>query len=473
MFSMQSVMRYSLLVALLLGLRAGQSALAQDTTANSSIYLPMIVQQTAGASTDNDVLRPSEATAAAVNTLMIVRLTPDTEIQQFSLDYQASVVDKIESLDLYRLYSNTGVPTTIGTDPRVLWIEPDNSIVAFEARHTNDYDALQRFFGSDSGNGDDGNEQNNAKKKGKKKTDPGKPKELEYVLIVDSAVVVDQKWRTWGIRESKIEKVHKYAQGTGIVVAIVDTGIDLDHPDLVARLQPGYDFVDSDPIPDDLPNGVDEDEDGAVDEATGHGTHVAGIVAMVAPKARILPVRVLNSDGGGMLFDIVEGIVYAVDSGAKVINLSMSAEEDSPVFEAAIQYALAHDVLVVAATAGTKDYLEYPAAYEGVIAVGALKNREHIADFSLDASRMTDLFAPGEIIFSTYYGGRYAWWSGSSMAAPFVSGAAALMLEVAPCSSACVNSALTTEVGNIKPKINGRGRLEMEKVFKLVKKLLD
>ena len=91
----------------------------------------------------------------------------------------------------------------------------------------------------------------------------------------------------------------------------MDTGIDLDHPLLAGKLVPGYDFVDNDTDPDDAIDGIDEDDDWLIDEGAGHGTHVAGIVRLVAPAASIMPVRIFTSDGFGTYFDVAAGIVFA------------------------------------------------------------------------------------------------------------------------------------------------------------------
>jgi subtilisin family serine protease len=256
-------------------------------------------------------------------------------------------------------------------------------------------------------------------------------------------------------------------------VAVLDTGVDLSHPLFAARLLPGYDFVDNDDRPDDVPNSLDDDEDGGIDEGVGHGTHISGIIAAIAPNAKILPVRVLNSDGGGALFDILQGIAFAVEHGAQVINFSLSADEDSPLFAAAVQYALAHRVVIIAAAAGEADYLEYPAAYDGVIAVGAIQKDHHITDFSTPYAELVDVFAPGELIYSTYSGGAFAWWSGTSMAAPFVSAEAALLLEkkrMDACVPGCIIEMVINEVESVKPKMKGNGRINIEKAVKKAKK---
>ncbi len=220
--------------------------------------------------------------------------------------------------------------------------------------------------------------------------------------------------------------------GSGVVVAVLDTGVQLNHPDLAPHLVAGYDFVDDDAVPVDEGNGVDDDEDGLIDEGTGHGTHVAGIVLLVAPDSQIMPLRVLNSDGVGSIFDVAQAIIYAADHGAQVLNLSLGTSLQSGVLLDAVNYALSAGVMVVGA-AGNLNSAEpqYPAAAEGVIAVAALDEQLLKTSFSNHGS-WVDLTAPGESIYSTYPVDGYGWWSGTSMATPFVSGQIALLRSLAP-----------------------------------------
>src|SRR5260221_1674878 len=134
------------------------------------------------------------------------------------------------------------------------------------------------------------------------------------------------------------------ARGNGVIVAVVDSGVNAAHPDLVGRVLPGYDFVN------DLPNAMD---------VYGHGTHVAGIIAAtqnnlkgisgIAPNAKILPVRVLDENGIGLLVTIAQGIIYAADHAEKIINLSLCGPDYSSTIDAAIQYAMSKNVTVVIA----------------------------------------------------------------------------------------------------------------------------
>lgn len=244
----------------------------------------------------------------------------------------------------------------------------------------------------------------------------------------------------WAAAKLRLPQAHTITAGQGMIVAVLDTGVTADHPLLDGYLLPGYDFVDNDAFPDDTAGGIDEDGDGQVDEAAGHGTHVAGIVRLTAPQAQILPVRIFDDEGQGSYFDAVAGILYAVDQGAHVINLSGSGPDDVPFLEEAVAYAEAHGVVMVAA-AGV-NLLGYPAQYSSVISVAAANDQDYPTDFSTFPEMAPTVYAPGAAIFSAYYTGDYAWWTGNSMAAPFVAGTAALMRASANCDAACVRANL-------------------------------
>ena len=221
-------------------------------------------------------------------------------------------------------------------------------------------------------------------------------------------------------------------QGQGVTVAVVDTGVDLDHPDLQANIVTGKSFVDGASSPDD---------------DYGHGTHVAGILAAVgnnggvvgvAPSARIMPVKVLDEQGTGSIYDVADGIGWAADHGAKVINLSLGTVSDSSTLEDAVDYAYDQGVLLVAAggNCGSSDYYFngcdyqdqpiYPGAYADVVAVASTNSSDAQSSFSTQGSYI-EIAAPGSDIYSAYYDGGYATMSGTSMASPHVAGLAALI----------------------------------------------
>jgi thermitase len=181
----------------------------------------------------------------------------------------------------------------------------------------------------------------------------------------------------------------------------------------------------------DYGNGVDDDGNGMVDEFVGHGTHVSGIIVTEAPGVQIMPIRVLNSDGVGTYWEVAAGIRYAVDHGAKIINMSMSAPRLVPSLADALAYAASHGVIVVGA-AGSGPGPNYPAAYSNqpaVIGAGASDPNDGIPWFSGGQASDTDVFAPGVNIYSAYPYNGYGLGSGTSMAAPIVSGEAALLMS--------------------------------------------
>lgn len=246
----------------------------------------------------------------------------------------------------------------------------------------------------------------------------------------------------------------------GTVIAIIDTGVDLDNPDLAANVDTvnDYDFVNRD--------AVAQDDTYGSPYAFGHGTHVAGLaaavtnngyeVAGVAGRSTILPLKALDALGDGAESDVADAIRYAADKGADIINLSLGGVvtgAPDPTMGAAVQYAIDRDVLVVAAAgneATTQPY--YPAAYPGVLGVGATNSTNARASFS-NRGFYVDLAAPGEAMWSTQLGGGIRQENGTSMASPIVAGTAALVRSLHPgwsaseVASALVESA--TDLGTL------------------------
>ena len=212
--------------------------------------------------------------------------------------------------------------------------------------------------------------------------------------------------------------------GAGVTVAVVDTGIDLTHPDLAANIAGGY-------------NAIDPAK--SANDDNGHGSHVAGTIAGVdntvgvlgvAPRASLLAVKVLDRRGSGYYSDIIEGIQWSVNNGAQVINMSLGGTYDSSALHSAVTAAVNAGVVVVAAAGNSgpgDNTVNYPAKYAEVIAVSATTSSNTLASFSSRGTEV-ELAAPGSSIYSTYKGGGYQTLSGTSMASPHVAGAAALVI---------------------------------------------
>lgn len=293
---------------------------------------------------------------------------------------------------------------------------------------------------------------------------------LSLVLAGTAAAADAGRGKQWNL--DRIGAPAPGATGGGVVVAVVDSGVDLDHPDLGRQLVPGRDFVEDDDRPDD---------------PYGHGTHVAGIVAAatgggevvgVAPAARVMPVRVLDEAGGGTVSDVVDGVRWAVANGARVINLSLGEDAQAllgpsigdvlreaweagavPVVAAGNQFVTGsgfsdEPALVVTATTRSDGKPSYSsgvgAAQWGVAAPGG---------------ESPDLGPEGAIL-STYKDGGYAWVAGTSQAAPHVSGAVAVLLSLGLSPQQAVDRVLATAV-DLGPagrdSTFGAGRLDLRR----------
>jgi subtilisin family serine protease len=261
---------------------------------------------------------------------------------------------------------------------------------------------------------------------------------IALLLIAAPAAAADPlRPRQWGLDMVEANAAYPISTGTGAVVAVVDTGVQSDHHDLTGQVLPGHDFVENDDTPQD---------------GNGHGTHIAGIVAAitgngigvesVAPGARVLPVRVLNSAGDGDSNTVAAGVDWAVDHGADVINLSLGSSlplftGDDTTFNAAVARALDRGV-IVAAAAGNDGLpiCEQPLAEGRLLCVGAVDRRGDRSFFS-NFGQGLGIMAPGgsalpgddEDVLSTWNEGRYAEAAGTSQATGFVSGVAALLVS--------------------------------------------
>ena len=244
------------------------------------------------------------------------------------------------------------------------------------------------------------------------------------------------------------------SHGSGVVVALLDTGVQLDHPDLAGSLWKN---------PGEVVNGKDDDGNGFVDDVNGanmftgdgnvaddegHGTHVAGIVAAragngvggagIAPGATIMPVKVLDSNRSGNSTVLARGIRYAIDMGARILNVSINGDTTTPDLTAALKYASDKGATVVASAGNNSRNLDltpsYPASSTepSVLTVTATDQAGGLPDFANRGLNSVDLAAPGDFILSTARGSGYENRSGTSMSAPFVSGALALLQAARP-----------------------------------------
>lgn len=253
------------------------------------------------------------------------------------------------------------------------------------------------------------------------------------------------------------------SRGAGRIVAVLDTGVNGDHPAIAGRVLPGVDLVDGDLDPSDDPDGVDNDGDGSIDEALGHGTFVAGLVLAVAPDARVLPIRVLDADGVGTADAVARAIEIARERGAHVVNLSLGMAVESDVIEDLVKEATDAGLVFVASAGNLgADERRYPAGSNDVTGVAATGADDRRAEFSNHGSWVR-VAAPGEGLVGPWRDGGLAVWSGTSFAAALVSGAAAVLAADQPGARADdVRDAIedsTVPTGD--PALGGAGRLDV------------
>ena len=257
-------------------------------------------------------------------------------------------------------------------------------------------------------------------------------KDQPGVLRIDEDIIVEalakpapvqpEQTVPWGIARVGADQVWATTDGDMVKVAVIDTGIDLTHPDLQDNIKGGYNAI--------YPTKSANDDN-------GHGTHVAGIIAAaqngigvvgMGPKIDLYAVKALNRQGSGYLSDIIEGLDWSIANGIQVVNMSLGAKTNVQSFHDAVIKAYQAGLVLVAAAGN--DYggaVNFPAAYPEVVAVSATDSGDQVAAFS-SVGPEVDLSAPGVGIFSTYKGSSYKTLSGTSMATPHVAGAAALVM---------------------------------------------
>lgn len=254
-----------------------------------------------------------------------------------------------------------------------------------------------------------------------------------YIYELSGVSDDPQYYRQWALPRINADKAWSAAKAVSpVTIAILDSGIDVNHPDLKDRIVPGINTINP------LKSARDD---------VGHGTHVAGIAAAslnnrigVAGVAgiqgiKIMPVKVFDQWGGSDV-SISDGIIWAADHGARVINMSFGSFYQSGILNDAIDYAYAKGVVMVAAAGNwASQEISYPAALSKVMAISAIDRQNQLADFSSYGPQI-DVCAPGEDIYSTYWdlykGSTYAKMSGTSMASPMVAGLAAMLLAKNP-----------------------------------------
>ncbi|TYS08328.1 S8 family peptidase [Bacillus subtilis] len=256
--------------------------------------------------------------------------------------------------------------------------------------------------------------------------------EIRLIPYVTNEQIMDVNELPEGIKVIKAPEIWaKGVKGKNVKIAVLDTGCDTSHPDLKDQIIGGKNFTDD-----------DDGKEDAISDYNGHGTHVAGTIAAndsnggiagVAPEASLLIVKVLGgANGSGQYEWIINGINYAVEQKADIISMSLGGPNDVPELEEAVKNAVKNGVLVVCAAGNEGDgnerteELSYPAAYNEVIAVGSVSVARELSEFS-NANKEIDLVAPGENILSTLPNKKYGKLTGTSMAAPHVSGALALI----------------------------------------------
>lgn len=346
---------------------------------------------------------------------ILVRLRLAADLPGVLATHALANVDQFGTRPIYRLAILDGASprdkaATVGADPRVASAEPNYIHAAPESRKN----VVWAIGGSEAG------------------------------------------WAAqWAAGAIGLATAHAVSKGAGVRVAVLDTGVDRTHPALASRLAPGYDFVDGDDDP---------SEAGDLGDAGfGHGTHVAGLVALVAPQATIVPLRVLEPSGLGNLWVLGEALLHAVDpdgdpstdDGAHVINLSLGTTRETKFIDKLVELATCGDddddddddggpgfeddearcnlrsgavVVAAAGNSASARQKQYPAAegVDGLIAVAASTASARIARWS-NRGPWIGLAAPGESIVSAVPDGAWGLWSGTSMAAPIVAGVAALL----------------------------------------------
>ena len=263
----------------------------------------------------------------------------------------------------------------------------------------------------------------------------------------------------WGVKRVNAPGVWNTTMGEGVKVAVIDTGIDYNHPDLKAVYAGGYNAVVSTKTP------LDDQ---------GHGTHVSGTIAAVrdakgvvgiAPKVQLYAVKVLDANGSGSYSNIVDGIQWAVNNKMQVINMSLGGGSGTPALQKVMEAADKAGVTIVCAAGNDSGPVNYPAKYPQAIAVSASDSTDKLAYFSSRGAEIA-FIAPGVDVPSTYKGSAYKTASGTSMASPHVAGLAAIAVAGGANTPAKVRAALKKAASSLgmKPTEEGAGMIDAAKL---------
>ena len=346
------------------------------------VFLPMLLLIFVGQASANDY----------VNQQAIVKIGAAKSVQQAAAAVNGSIIDSIPGQSIYLI----SYPDSLSGSQALSELNNDTNVVTAQSNHLVAFTELSQVSQS-------------------------LPDQSDPPLLYGSSP--PNYFGHPGYDLIEVDSAHKISTGEDVVVAIIDNGIDFDHPLFDGVFAgSGFDFVDNDTLP--------AEDSGSL---FGHGTFVAGIVIRIAPDCKLLPLRAFDEDGWGNVFDIAEAVYYAIDAEAQVLNMSFGFTTDNLILNEAIDAAFDANIAMAAAAGNdSSEVATYPAKYKGVITVSSLDTLDVISDFS-NYGDFIDICAPGEQIYSSL-AGYHEWgtWSGTSFSAPMASGVCALLLYLEP-----------------------------------------
>jgi subtilisin family serine protease len=337
------------------------------------------------------------AQSGVVRGYIFVRVTAGTDINALAASYGSVVLEHLPEIDAYRLQTPNGADeeefalSVAANTTQVVYAEPDHYFATPEVQGSPFHMAFDRSW---------------------------RPQ-----TYANSASYVQMNAGGLGT-PSRSGPRRPLSTGRGVTVAVLDTGAAFDHPGIRKNLLDGYDVLSPGKLPMDV-------ADGANNSAFGHGTMIAGILVRLAPQVQILPVRVIDGDGVGTILGLIKGIIYAQSQGVNIMNISLSSIDNSSPLHDAME-AADHAGIVLVTAAGNHNSRDAfpPADGPGALSVGSVEADNRKSPYS--NYHFVRVVAPGSNVRSTYPGGGYATWSGTSFAAPFVAAQAALIWSVRP-----------------------------------------